>query len=210
MQYGFSLVLFGTFLDITDNFDGLNRFVVAGDTQTEAFLEKVVGYLGGFVLLTYGVIRRGAEIGRMMAEVSAHRRAETALQESLGELREQTDVLTTELDDRGEAETTLIKTESTSRALLEGSPVCNKIIDLDSQLLYMSQTGIDMLKIVGIEKNYGTIYPPKFYDESVRAPLVKHLELATKGVTPSVECPLYSMEGREVWLHTIFVPARNM
>jgi len=209
IQYGFALILFGAFLDITDNFDGLNRFVVVGDTQTEAFLEKVVGYLGGFVLITYGVFRWGPEIGRMMAEVSAHRRAETALQDSLGELQDRTNALTTELDDRGEAETALIKTESTSRALLEGSPVCNKIIDLDSRLLYMSQAGIDMLKIADIGKHYGTIYPPEFYDESVRAPLVEHLELAKSGKITDVECPLYSTEGDEVWLHTTFVPARN-
>lgn len=209
IQYGFALVLFGSFLDITDNFDGLSRFVVVGDTQTEAFLEKVVGYLGGFVLITLGVFRWGPEIGRMMAEVSAHRRAETALQDSLGELQERTDALTTELDDRGEAETALIKTESTSRALLEGSPVCNKIIDLDSRLLYMSQAGVDMLKIPDIQKHYGTIYPPEFYDDSVRAPLVEHLELAKTGKTTDVECPLYSTEGDEVWLHTTFVPARN-
>ena len=34
-----------------------------------------------------------------------------------------------------------------NRALLEGSPVCNKIIDLDSRLVYMSNAGVKMLKI---------------------------------------------------------------
>jgi len=54
---GFSLILFGSLLDITDNFPGLNQYVVIGKTHTEAFLEKVVGYLGGFIVLFFGFTR---------------------------------------------------------------------------------------------------------------------------------------------------------
>lgn len=51
---GFGLILFGTVLDISDNFPSLDRFVIVGDTPVQAFLEKVVGYLGGFLLLAAG------------------------------------------------------------------------------------------------------------------------------------------------------------
>ncbi|MFQ6017148.1 MAG: CHASE domain-containing protein [Kiloniellaceae bacterium] len=51
---GFGFLLFGSVLDITDNFAALNRFVVVGDTAVEALLEKLVGYLVGFVLLFFG------------------------------------------------------------------------------------------------------------------------------------------------------------
>jgi signal transduction histidine kinase/CheY-like chemotaxis protein len=54
---GFGLLLFGSVLDITDNFEELNRFVVVGDTETEAVLEKLVGFLGGFILLAIGLLR---------------------------------------------------------------------------------------------------------------------------------------------------------
>ena len=54
---GFGLLLFGSAIDITDNFDSLNRFVVIGDTEVEAVLEKLVGFLGGFTLLAYGLVR---------------------------------------------------------------------------------------------------------------------------------------------------------
>jgi len=54
---GFGLLLFGSVLDITDNFDSLNTFVVVGDTEVEAILEKLVGFLGGFLLLTIGLVR---------------------------------------------------------------------------------------------------------------------------------------------------------
>ncbi len=52
---GFALLLFGCVLDISDNFESLNRFVVVGDTEVEAILEKVVGFLGGFILLALGL-----------------------------------------------------------------------------------------------------------------------------------------------------------
>ena len=52
---GFGLLLFGSLLDITDNFESLNRFVVIGDTKVQAFLEKMVGFLGGFIMLAIGL-----------------------------------------------------------------------------------------------------------------------------------------------------------
>lgn len=100
----------------------------------------------------------------------------------------------------------LRESEMTSRALLEGSPVCNKIIDMDSRLVYMSAAGIEMLKIEDINQSYGTVYPPNFYADDMRAPLVRHLERAQAGEKTDVECPLTSTDGREVWLHTTFVP----
>jgi PAS domain S-box-containing protein len=54
---GFCLLLFGSLVDITDNFETLNRFVVIGDTETEAFLEKFVGFLGGFIVLAIGLVQ---------------------------------------------------------------------------------------------------------------------------------------------------------
>lgn len=51
---GFALFFLGMLLDITDNFPALNHFVVIGDTKTEAFLEKVVGFSFGLVFMTIG------------------------------------------------------------------------------------------------------------------------------------------------------------
>jgi serine phosphatase RsbU (regulator of sigma subunit) len=70
---GFGLLLLGALLDITDNYDNLDRFVVIGDTHVEAFLEKVVGYLLGFVLLFIG-------FWYWLPLVGAIRRAEQRLQ----------------------------------------------------------------------------------------------------------------------------------
>ena len=57
LYFGVCLLLFGAVLDITDNFPALNYLVVVGDTHTEAFLEKVVGYIGGYVFLAIGFAR---------------------------------------------------------------------------------------------------------------------------------------------------------
>ena len=54
---GFGLLLFGSVLDISDNFDSLSPYIVIGDTEAEAFLEKFVGFLGGFVLLAIGLFK---------------------------------------------------------------------------------------------------------------------------------------------------------
>ncbi|MFZ6008317.1 MAG: ATP-binding protein [Nitrospirota bacterium] len=52
--FGFALILFGMIIDITDNFPHLNKYIIVGDTEYEAFLEKVVGYLFGFIFLAIG------------------------------------------------------------------------------------------------------------------------------------------------------------
>ncbi len=111
--------------------------------------------------------------------------------------------------ERGRAQKALRESETRSRTLLEGSPVCYKIIDLDSRLQYMSAAGLKTLKIPDIKPFYGCTYPPDFYPESMRTPLIEHLERAKAGEISSVECPVLDTEGCEVWYHTTFVPARD-
>lgn len=54
-KLGFLCLLFGSVMDITDNFESLSHTVVIGDTPVQAFLEKFVGYLGGFALIAVGL-----------------------------------------------------------------------------------------------------------------------------------------------------------
>ena len=54
-KLGFLCVLFGSVVDVTDNFESLNWSIVLGDTPVQAFLEKGVGYLGGFTLIACGI-----------------------------------------------------------------------------------------------------------------------------------------------------------
>jgi len=83
---GFSLIFFGTLIDITDNFPSLDRYVIIGNTEAEAFLEKVVGYLFGFVFLAAGFIkcipslrrldRAESDLGRSREELEMRLKAE--------------------------------------------------------------------------------------------------------------------------------------
>jgi len=54
---GFGLLFFSSLIDITDNFPELNYLVLIGDTELQAFLEKVVGMLLGLLLLSLGLWR---------------------------------------------------------------------------------------------------------------------------------------------------------
>ena len=90
---GFGLLLFGSLVDITDNFDALNKFVVIGDTETEAFLEKFVGFLGGFIVLAFGLIRWMPSVQRLSDEIVEKRRVES-------ELRYTHDVLERRIEER--------------------------------------------------------------------------------------------------------------
>ena len=51
---GFSLLLLGSLIDVTDNFPSLNKFIIIGHTPYQAIIEKIIGYMGGFMLLAVG------------------------------------------------------------------------------------------------------------------------------------------------------------
>jgi len=84
--------------------------------------------------------------------------------------------------------------------------VCNKIIDTDFKLKYMSTAGTNLLKITDIKKYYGKKFPPEFYPKSVRPKIREKLKAAMAGQTSLIEAPAITMEGNELWFHTTFVP----
>ncbi len=58
-----------------------------------------------------------------------------------------------------ESEERLKLSEARSRAWLEHSPVCTKIVDLDFNLQYMSSAGVESLHVDDITQFYGKPYP---------------------------------------------------
>jgi PAS domain S-box-containing protein len=97
----------GSLVDITDNFEELNRFVIIGDTPTEAFLEKFVGFLGGFSILAIGLVRWIPSVQRLSDEIAERTRAEKALMES----------------------------EARLRAVFDNTPVCMNLKDIEGRYL---------------------------------------------------------------------------
>lgn len=126
---GFVLLLFGSVIDITDNFDSLNRFVIIGDTKTEAFLEKFVGFLGGFILLTIGLVRWVPSVHQLEAEITERKRGEEALREAHENLEQ-----------RVEERTKLLKeSENRYRTLATVSPVGIFRADVDGKVNYVNE-----------------------------------------------------------------------
>jgi len=87
---GFSLLFFGMLIDITDNFPSLNYLVVIGDTEVEAFLEKVTGTLFGLALLSIGFYR-------WLPNIIELNDTQLKLEKLYSELDERVDIRTTDL-----------------------------------------------------------------------------------------------------------------
>ena len=88
---GFGLILFGSLLDITDNFPSLNKYVLIGDTKYEEFLEEVIGYFFGFVFVGIG-------FWKWIPSILALRKEEKVLKQEKEELQLKIKELTAELD----------------------------------------------------------------------------------------------------------------
>nr|WP_319575820.1 PAS domain-containing protein [uncultured Desulfobacter sp.] len=97
--------------------------------------------------------------------------------------------------------------ERRNQALLDHSPVCHKIVDLDFNLQYMSANGFKML---GLDQNaqvYGKPYPFEFFPESFKLRMIKHLKHVRKtGETVTMEALTNDIEGKEVWLDSSLIP----
>jgi len=149
------------------------------------------------------------ELGRLFADSDIEAQVvRNDLGEFVGVVTRQS-LLEALLEERSQAEQSLRASETRNRAMLEGSPVCTKIIDLDSRLQYMSAAGQKQLKISDVEPFYGSTFPPELYPEPWRAPVTERLERAKAGEMSSLECPVLNTDGNEVWFDTTFVPARD-
>jgi PAS domain S-box-containing protein len=70
---GLGLLLLASVLDIVNNYQSLNRFLVVGETEIGVFLKKYIGLLGGFVLVVIGLIRWIPSVQRLSDEVAERR-----------------------------------------------------------------------------------------------------------------------------------------
>lgn len=84
---GFAFLLFGSVLDITDNFESLNWLIVIGNTEVEAILEKLIGFLGGFLLLAIGLVLWIPTVRKLSDEIEEHKETEKKLQQRTQELQ---------------------------------------------------------------------------------------------------------------------------
>ncbi len=68
---GFTLISFGLVIGVTDNFESLSPLIVVGQTDVQAFLEKVAGYSLGFIFVTIGFVKWFSHIKALREQSSA-------------------------------------------------------------------------------------------------------------------------------------------
>ena len=123
---GTFLVFMGSVIDITDEFSTLNKYVVIGDTPIQAALEKVIGYLFGYILMTVGLLFWLPLIGALRTAEDALRRHSSDLrvvvEERTADLRRANDRLESRVRERtSELEQTNTQLQQARDTALEAS-----------------------------------------------------------------------------------------
>ncbi len=115
-----------------------------------------------------------------------------------------------DISKRRQVEEKLADSERRSRAWLDHSPVCTKIVDSDLNLQYMSSAGIESLGIDDISTCYGKPYPFDFYPEPFKKAMRKNLEKVLEtGEIIVHEAAELDVGGNELWFHSTLVPVRD-
>lgn len=123
---GLALISFGMLIDITDNFDSLNRYIIIGDTKYQAFLEKVVGYLFGYLLLAIGFWKWLPIVVELKETKKELRKSHTLLE---SKVKERTVSLETEIEERKRTEEALKDSQERLETMLHMMPFGIMIVD---------------------------------------------------------------------------------
>ncbi|NWH05560.1 hybrid sensor histidine kinase/response regulator [Desulfobacter latus] len=100
-----------------------------------------------------------------------------------------------------------INTEKRNQALLDHSPVCHKIVDLDFNLQYMNANGFKMLNLEPNAGVYGKPYPFDFFPEPFKEKMIKSLtHVKRTGETVTMEALTRDIQGNDVWLNSSLIP----
>ncbi len=104
----------------------------------------------------------------------------------------------------------LLQSSGNALELLEASPVCTKIVDLDFNLKYMSSAGVKDLNINDIAEYYGQPYPFSFYPQSFRTNMTNNLvKVKLDGKVINQEGVVNNLDGSERHYLSTLVPVKN-
>ena len=132
-----------------------------------------------------------------------------AVQDSKGEVVALCGVAT-DITDQKLAEQNLLNLENRYRSLINHSPVCHKMIDLDFNLQFMSVNGFRMLKLEQNDNYYGRPYPFDFFPKPAREVLIEGLStVKATGKIIDLESQACDSEGSTVWLYHTIIPVFN-
>ena len=140
---GFAFLLFGMIIDVTDNFPSLNKYIIIGDTEYQAFLEKVVGYLCGFLLLAIGFWKWIPAIILLGETERALKKSqdelELRIEERTTHLKSLNKQLKKEVNERKNVENKLRESEEMYRSLVESTEDSIYLVDKDCNYLFMNE-----------------------------------------------------------------------
>ncbi|NRA37823.1 MAG: response regulator [Planctomycetes bacterium] len=95
------------------------------------------------------------------------------------------------------------------KTLIRKSPICTKIIDPQRNLKYMSDAGVNGLKIQNIDEFYDAYYPPRNFPQKILDLYDEYFPRCLQGEICSFECPIPDTEGHEEWYITTLTPVYN-
>lgn len=115
-----------------------------------------------------------------------------------------------DITDRKHSENHIRSLERRNQALLDHSPVCHKIVDLEFNLKYMSANGFKMLNLDRNSDVYGKPYPFNFFPEAFQNEMKKKLkEVMDTGEMVTLEALTNDFHGNGVWLDSSLIPVFN-
>ncbi|MCK5148264.1 PAS domain S-box protein [bacterium] len=115
-----------------------------------------------------------------------------------------------DITERKQTAIALQESERKIKTWIENSPVCTKVVDLDFNLQFMSESGVRELKIDDITEYYGKPYPLHFYPDSFKIPMRQNLKKVKEtGEIIVQEAPIVDVDGNELWYHSTLVPVKD-
>ncbi|KTF16057.1 PAS domain-containing protein [Pseudoalteromonas sp. H105] len=101
----------------------------------------------------------------------------------------------------------IVQLEKRNQALLDYSPVCHKIIDLDFKLRFMNLNGFNMLSLPVNDDWFGQPYPFAFFPDSAIEQMEQKLaQVKSSKQRVAFDAFTHDSKGNEVWLHHNIIP----
>ena len=211
---------FGDFIEIETNLSAKRYSIASETTASTRYLVSLLLFLSicvsvaVAVLISHDIVHplnelsRGAEaIGRGDLDTQIKVRSP----DEIGDLASAFNAMALNLKNtvvsQAEVEERLKASEEQSRAWLDHSPICTKIVDLDFNLQYMSSAGIRALKLTNTAQIYGKPYPFDFYPESFCKKMTRTMKQARDNQEIlTQEAAVVDLDGNEMWFHSTIVP----
>lgn len=114
-----------------------------------------------------------------------------------------------DISERKQIEQELIQSKERLKIWINNSPVCTKIVDLDFNLQFMSDSGIRELQIDDITEFYGKPYPFHFYPNSFKVPMKNNLKKVVEtGESITQEASVLDIKGNVLWYRSTLIPVK--